>query len=250
MPSPADATPAYLYLPELPPVGEECALDSEDAHYVTRVCRAGAGQALSATDGRGTLARLTLLSVRGEVRARVEARGVAQDPGASGVACGAPEGQRADWMFEKLAELGVRIVQPLDGGRDRWERFASRIERWQRLSIAALRQSRQPWLLEIRSPLSVGDWLERLPAGTRRWLADPEGGPARGLGEGIPGWGAVGPSAGFAAGERESLREAGFRPVRLAPGRLRTETAAVAWAALWAAGSSPEPEISRESTTP
>jgi RsmE family RNA methyltransferase len=48
--------------------------------------------------------------------------------------------------------------------------------------------------------------------------------------------GVVGPASGFSGPERNLLSESGFVSVRLAPTRLRTETAAVALAALWAAG--------------
>jgi hypothetical protein len=47
---------------------------------------------------------------------------------------------------------------------------------------------------------------------------------------------AIGPASGFDPSEREALRNAGFTPICLASARLRTETAAVAWASLWAAG--------------
>jgi 16S rRNA U1498 N3-methylase RsmE len=46
----------------------------------------------------------------------------------------------------------------------------------------------------------------------------------------------VGGAGGFTPGERRRLEAAGFEPVALARCRLRAETAAVAMAALWAAG--------------
>ena len=48
--------------------------------------------------------------------------------------------------------------------------------------------------------------------------------------------GAIGPAGGFTAGELERLRSVGFEPIRLSDGRLRTETAALAWAARWCGG--------------
>jgi 16S rRNA (uracil1498-N3)-methyltransferase len=250
MPSPAEATPAFLYLPSLPSAGAELALDADDAHYVTRVCRASAGEQLRATDGRGVLARLELLSVRGEVRARVLGTSIAPDGGLCGIACGAPEGQRADWMFEKLAELSVRAIQPLHGARENWERFDSRRERWERLAIAALRQSRQAWRLEILEPVEVRAWLDALPETGERWLLDQEGAPPGGVGGSRSGWGVVGPSAGFDPSERRRLRDACFQPIRLASGRLRTETAAIAWAALWSARRSAASGDEPSSTNP
>jgi RsmE family RNA methyltransferase len=51
--------------------------------------------------------------------------------------------------------------------------------------------------------------------------------------------GAIGPSSGFSDDERKLLSSHGFVTVRLAPLRLRTETAAVVLAALWAASRGP-----------
>src|SRR5262245_20855805 len=143
MRSPAEAAPAWLWISELPPAGQEFTLARDDAHYVTRVCRAAAGETLTATDGRGGIARLTAISARGEVRVRVTRLERAPETGIAGVACGAPEGQRADWLVEKLAELGVRLLQPIDAERAAWEKFERRVERWSRLATAALRQSRR-----------------------------------------------------------------------------------------------------------
>ena len=52
---------------------------------------------------------------------------------------------------------------------------------------------------------------------------------------GTPVTGAVGPSSGFSDDERKMLSECGFRAIRLAGTRLRTETAALALASHWAA---------------
>jgi len=190
---------------------------------------------VTATDGAGTVATLEVLALRGEVRTRV-ARLTRVPRGARAVvACGSPEKDRADWLIEKLAELGIAELQPLECARGSWERFAGRRERFERLATAALRQSRRAWRLTIATPCAVEDWVTSLPEEGVRWLADPAG-----TGPGVPGetdfeLAAVGPAAGFAPEEREGLIARGFRPLRLASARLRTETAALGWAALWAA---------------
>jgi 16S rRNA (uracil1498-N3)-methyltransferase len=176
-----------------------------------------------------------VLEVRGPVRIGVEARALAPDPGRALVACGPPEGSRADWLVEKLAEMGVRVLQPLQTARGGWGGFQARRERLDRLAIAALRQSRQAWALEIRDPLGVPVWLGALPPGSERWVADPGGGSPAGLGETEDAVAVVGPAAGLDSAERALLDRAGFLPVRLGSARLRTETAGLAWAALWAA---------------
>lgn len=234
---PRSSLPAWLFLPDLRSEGGEIVLAADDAHWVARVCRADPGDLVTATDGAGTVATLEVLAVRGEVRVRLASRRDVPRGARAIVACGAPEKERADWLVEKLAELGIAELHPLECARGGWERFAARRDRFERLTAAALRQSRRAWKLAIAEPVPPAGWLSGLTAEGRRWLADAEGGPA-GPGTGEPGLDrvAIGPASGFDPGEREALRSAGFTPIRLASARLRTETAAVAWASLWAAG--------------
>ena len=147
--------------------------------------------------------------------------------------CGAPEGDRADWLVEKLGEVGVARLRLVDTERGRWERAEKRAERWERLAVAAMRQSLSAFRLRIEPPARLADLLAAgvPPAGA--WLADPDGAPFAAAGAAGPGpfAAAVGPSAGFSAAERNALSGSGFVPTRLTPSRLRTETAALALAA-------------------
>jgi 16S rRNA (uracil1498-N3)-methyltransferase len=167
-------------------------------------------------------------------RVRVIDRHVEPAAPGSTIACGVPEGERADWLIEKGAELGVGAFQPIDTARARWRPERSRLERWQRLARAALGQSQGAWLLEVRAPVPWTEFVASIRPGTSAWLADSAGheglAPAR---TGVPWLGAVGPSSGFDEREKEALMAAGFRPIRLSSRRLRTETAAVGLAALW-----------------
>jgi 16S rRNA (uracil1498-N3)-methyltransferase len=237
MPSRADGAPSWLYLPELGAPGTEIELGADESHYVTRVCRMRDGERAQATDGRGAVATLTLLSTRGAARARVESSVRAAPARRGGLLCGAPEGGRADWMVEKLAELGLERLVLVDCARSAWPGSA-RQERLDRLAVAGLRQSRRAWKLSIEGPTPLARAIASLPPETGRWLASeggPRGTPPPGAGSNV---GAVGPAEGFDASEESRLLGEGFRPMALADGRLRCETAAVAWSAWWALGAS------------
>lgn len=235
MRSAADAAPSFLYLPELREAGDTVTLGPEDARYLAKVVRAREGERVTATDGVGLLATLVLESVRPEVVLAVESRTLTLAPPAARLLCGAPEGERGDWLVEKLAELGVTHFQPVDGERNRWP-DALRLERWERLAVAALRQSRSAWRIELAAPLSLAEAVA-LEVSGECWLADPAGmaPEARPTAPGADFTGAVGPSSGFSDAERKLLEKHGFVPVRLSGTRLRTETAAIALASNWAA---------------
>jgi len=236
MPLPAEAAPSFLFIPELPPVGGTLALSREDAHYISRVCRARAGDVVSATDGRGTIARLRMTDVGARAAAEVESAERRERIRRAWVCCGAPEDDRADWLVEKLAELGIERFQPIDCERGAWRASSPRRARWERLAVAALRQSRQQWLMEVRDVAGLEVVAAEIPAEASRWLADPEGESA--LAADGPGLtvGMVGPAAGFSPGEKATLSTLGFKSLRLAGLRLRSETAAIAWSAWWASG--------------
>jgi 16S rRNA (uracil1498-N3)-methyltransferase len=237
MRSAAEAAPATLYLPGLVGSPDRFELPEDEARYVSRVVRARVGETLRASDGAGATAVLVIEDLRPSPRVRVTARARVAAPAPRVLLCGAPEGERGDWMVEKLAELGVTRFVPVETRRSRWP-GGDRGARWRRLAVAALRQSRSAWLLECSAPTGVGEALEglaALPPGSR-WLAEA-GAPAptaAGLAAGSL-VGAIGGSAGYEDMERDLLREHGFEPVGLARGRLRTETAAVALAAVWGA---------------
>jgi 16S rRNA (uracil1498-N3)-methyltransferase len=244
MHSPAEAAPSIVLVPELPASGARFALPENESHYLTRVCRAREGDRASATDGRGALATVRLVSRDHPAMVEVETITHTRRTRSAWVMAGAPDGDRGDWMVEKLAELGVAVFQPVECERGAWQRMGSRTERWGRLAVAALRQSRRPFLLEIRPPVPLAQALEQLPeeepGKAGRWIADAGGerGSHFAPSAGGTAVGLIGPPAGFTALERSAATDKSFAPISLSNGRLRTETAALAWACWWAAGDS------------
>lgn len=232
----ADAAPAFVLIERLPAPGEEVLLDGDAAHYLSRVVRARPGERVTATDGAGRVATLEVIESRPAVRVHGGEHRTLARPAERVLLCGAPEGDRADWMVEKLAELGVSRLVLVECERAKWERAEGKLERWGRLAAAALRQSQSAWLMRIEPPLTLRDALAGADAAAARWVALPGAGSVRLSREDGPSWCAIGPSPGFSEGEVNLLRESGFAPAGLGPARLRTETAALTVAALWQAG--------------
>ena len=239
---PAEASPSLLLVEKLPGVGGGVVLPEDESHYLSRVCRARPGDRVSATDGRGGLATLRLVEGGKAAMLEVERCERSERARSAWVLAGPPEGERGDWLVEKLAELGVAAFQPVDCERAGWERMRGRAERWRRLAVAALRQSRRRFLLEIREPVPFAEALAGLPREGARWLGDRAGPaasavppPERGLAVGL-----IGPASGLSGAERASASEQGFSPICLSDSRLRTETAALAWSCWWS-GYCPEP---------
>uniref|UniRef100_A0A832MMI9 Ribosomal RNA small subunit methyltransferase E n=1 Tax=Eiseniibacteriota bacterium TaxID=2212470 RepID=A0A832MMI9_UNCEI len=243
----SDAAPARVWVPEVPACGALIDPGPDARHYLERVCRAREGESVTLTDGRGRVAVARVTRDGGRLALAVGRVEDLPAPAPRVLLCGAPEGERADWMVEKLAELGVTTLIPVDTARARWERFERRAQRFERLALAALRQSLGAHRMEIGRPTPLGEACAALPAGGTRWLAEPSGARADARRAALPGWyGVVGPAAGLDEAERASCIACGFAPISLADSRLRTETAALCMAALWAACADRGAEVAGE----
>lgn len=236
MRSRAEAAPSLLYLPELATLAAECALEGDEAHYLARVVRARAGEQVHATDGLGLRVTFEVIESRPTVRLRRLSQEQVPRTRSLVLGVGAPEGERADWLIEKLAELGASEFIPVECERADWK--AWRADRMERLATAGLRQSLGAHRLRLSEPVAFSDWLSGLSPELARFEAAPGGAAVAGVA--APATGAccvlVGPSSGFSPGERKALSDIGFRSIALAASRLRTETAAIAAAAWWASG--------------
>lgn len=147
-----------------------------------------------------------------------------------------------DWMIEKLCELDVASLQPLICKRTVAQASSLRSidppARWERIALAAAKQSGRnvPMAFAPITPLNV--WLERERPPTLNCFAH-QSPDALGLGEwlggragmGLPVQVAVGPEGGWTPGEVEMFLRAGFMAVSLGPLVLRAETAALTVAA-------------------
>lgn len=213
----------------------EAHLSDEESSYVRKVLRMGPGDEVQAFDGAGRLAKGHLLDVprRGLVRVALEAPTIVPFAGRQvrvGLSC--PKGERADWAVEKLTELGVRHITWLPLERSGFTPPPSRSERFVRVAIAAVRQSRRAYLPQIDSASSLEEFLGACPQGM---IAHPKGEPLmRYLGAPLPEHlGAlVGPEGGWTPGELEQCTHAGYTRVWLNQHILRVETAAVVAAAV------------------
>lgn len=189
-----------------------------DAHHLERVLRLRPGELVVASDGRGTWSRCRYLGGR-----RLEPEGQilyepAPDPPVT-VAFTPVKAERADWVVQKLTELGVDRIVVLVAARSvvRWsgERQRAAIERLRRVAAEAAAQSRRVWLPEVDGVLPLAAL-----GGRGLVLAEPGAPPLDGSCTGV----AIGPEGGWDDAERAL----GWPTAGLGPNVLRAETAALA----------------------
>jgi 16S rRNA (uracil1498-N3)-methyltransferase len=148
------------------------------------------------------------------------------------VAAPLPKGDRAQFLLEKLTELGATSFTPLQTARSVVHPRETRLDKLQRYVIEASKQCGRNVLLRVEPRMEWRRYCRREDLPPLRILGDPEGGQ--------DGWPtrtnvavAVGPEGGFTVEEAADGRAAGWHPVSLGARILRLETAAltlVAWA--------------------
>jgi 16S rRNA (uracil1498-N3)-methyltransferase len=167
-------------------------------------------------------------------------------PGPSGggnfswsVAAAVPKGERADWMVEKLSELGADAFIPLITARSVVHpEGRGKRGRWQRLATESAKQSRRAGVMRIGELTRLEDAVALAVASGGGWYlstADDAQPASNAVGEAAPGAALhlfIGPEGGWTQQELDAMNSAGLKPVRLMGTILRIETAAVAAAAV------------------
>jgi 16S rRNA (uracil1498-N3)-methyltransferase len=152
-----------------------------------------------------------------------------------------PDRERFELVLQKLTELGVARMVPLESGRSATleERDArqKKSHRWPEVISKASRQCRRAMLPELMPVHSFAEALECAAAAELKLMLY-EGEVLWSFTEGFGSFRPqsvallVGPEGGFSAAEVEQAQTTGFMPVSLGPRMLRTETAAIVAAAL------------------
>jgi len=211
-------------------VGATLRLDEGDQHHLERVRRARLGDVVEVLDGCGKAFRGRIIGLRPvEVEIDAEAPGIDSAPVV--VALAIVRSARMDWAVEKLSELGVSRLVPLITQR---VQARPRHDRWLRIARESAKQCGRARLMTVTPPACLDELLaSEGPAGAVRLRLEPG---AKALVPGsIPSAGcslAIGPEGGFTAEEGACLERAGYAAVGLAGPILRSETAAIAGAAI------------------
>lgn len=226
---------------DTPLEGSSATLAGAEAHHLLHVLRARSGDEVVLFDGSGAeFAARVEQTGRSTVELALLAKHEIDRELAVAVTLGValPKGDRQKWLVEKLTELGVRRLVPLETERGVAQPVAAAIDRLRRSVIEASKQCGRNRLMEIAAAQSLANFLQQAEPTAARWFAHP-GGIALGqlleayVQQDAPGvCVAIGPEGGFTDAEAACATAAGWQLVGLGERILRIETAAVALAAL------------------
>lgn len=231
---PYPITESMFYCPGLSPGVDITTVDSEEAHHILTSRRLAVGDAIWIFDGRGTVARATILAKESRthvLRVQVHKREFISLPRPHvELACALPKGDRQAVLLDMATQLGMTGFRPLLCERSVVRPGPQAERRWRRTCIEACKQSRRPHLPTIHMALTPAQAVALAESDCTVWVADQKGTPlaARPLPEKEELLIMVGPEGGFTDAEITHIAESGAQVISLGAGVLRVETAAIA----------------------
>ena len=216
--------------------GDRAVLEGEEFRHAIQVLRKKQGDQIRFTDGRGGWYNGQIEVIgKGQCIVYITDSEIASSRRSYQVCLAvAPTKSmdRFEWFLEKATEIGVDRIVPV------WcrysERATLRMDRLEKILIAAMKQSLQPFLPRLEDPVRLDSFLKEKPESTYKcYIAyiDQESNSRHLFDACQPGQDSlvlIGPEGDFSTEEVRGCVEQGFEPVSLGKNRLRTETAAVA----------------------
>lgn len=226
-----------LFVERVLETGLHVSIEGPQAHYLARVMRVAAGDAVVLCDDQtGEWAARVTAAGKREVTLTVETRLRPREDVPDFTLCAALlKKDRFDLVLEKACELGVRKIQPVLTRRCVADKI--NLERARAVLIEAAEQCARTALPQLAPPVKLDMLLNDWDTARMLFFADENGGefaaqqfsansgPAALL---------TGPEGGFDEAERAAIRALPqTRAISLGPRILRGETAAIAGTALW-----------------
>jgi 16S rRNA (uracil1498-N3)-methyltransferase len=214
-----------IYVESLEPL---VTVTGDEFHHSIRVVRARVGEEVEVFDRAGNAAKGVVESIdRDSAVIRTgESLPSRESKLAIHLAMAIIQLEKFELVLQKATELGVRTIIPLDTERVelRRERYANKVERWEKIVFEAVKQSGRTVVPLIEPVATFDDVLQR--SGTKILFdADAPAGELRDADEMTI---LVGPEGGWSEDELRRARERDCVFQRLGPRRLRAETAALA----------------------
>ena len=214
--------------------GDLAHLTEEEARHAFQVLRKQVGDPLHLIDGAGGLYYGPIVEVgkrRGAVRIETRQTEYGKRKYALRIAIAPTKNiGRMEWLVEKATEIGVDAIQLLQCERS--ERKKVRLDRLEKIALAAAKQSLRAYVPKIQALTRYADWIKTERTG-ECYVAHCRKGEERHylLHNYTPPsdvWVLIGPEGDFTVAEIELALARGFQPVSLGEHRLRTETAGIA----------------------
>jgi len=225
-----------------PPSEGRALLCGSEAHHLRNVLRAEPGRIVELIDGSGRVWRAVVehCSESGVDLCKVE---LVENPSAAarlGLIQSLCRADKLEWVLEKCTEIGIDDIYLLEAARSvvriPREALEAKMCRWQKIILAAAKQSRRSTLPVLHPPSSLSLLCRELPPGLKILLSENERGRSLRSILRSAAWQqaifCIGPEGGWTDAEHHELVDSGFQSASLGSQILRTETAALVVAAI------------------
>ena len=223
-----------VHVPQLRP--GEIELAPGAGRHLRDVLRLAEGTPVELFDDAGATARGTIIALDPTVIVRVEQVASAKIADEQiTIAAAVPKGERADWMIEKLSELGCHRFIPLATARSVvLPEGKNKRDRWIRIATESAKQSRRAGVMRIEPLMPLKQAIEASQDSLAGYLstdplADPIIDVLSDTGDMIL---FIGPEGGWTNEEVDMFEQLSVRALKLTSTILRVETAAVAAATI------------------
>ena len=228
--------------------GRDVLLPPDEGAHVTRVLRLGVGGAVRVFDGRGAEYGGEIVAVRrSDVRVRVGSpeESAAESPVRFIAAPAVIKGDGFDEVVRDAVMMGAAVVRPILTERTVAKPRGSMLERWQRVALAATKQSGRAVLPRIEAPVTIDQLLSSDASAIRIAFVEPSAdilvsdpvdlaAPESALV-------LTGPEGGWSPAELQALKEQAVTFVRIGRRTITSERATLAalavMTAVWERGS-------------
>ncbi|UCD63359.1 MAG: 16S rRNA (uracil(1498)-N(3))-methyltransferase [Candidatus Zixiibacteriota bacterium] len=230
--------PHIFYTGGAPVDGDSVVLPRAESHHAAKVLRLRKGEIVILADGLGCAYRgeITRLGRGAPVQVRIHSviRNFGEPQVRLTLATGLSTGSKFDTVVEKGTELGVSRFVPLITDRstvkvDDPRRAMAKLSRYEKVALAAMKQSRRSLRPEITSPVTFENYMKEIDGESVNLLFHPGASAAFRDAALAPGAKRVnlivGAESGFSDDEIASARDRGVTIVSLGRRILRTETA-------------------------
>ncbi|SEN99982.1 16S rRNA (uracil1498-N3)-methyltransferase [bacterium A37T11] len=222
-----------FYTPNIEPGQITYQLNEEESAHCIRVLRLEVGSEIHLTDGRGGLFTAIIRLAhpkKTQIQIIQYIPGYGQRNHYLHIAVAPTKNaDRFEWFLEKATEIGIDEISPILCERS--ERKELKIERFNKVVIAAMKQSLKAYAPQLNPLIKMSDFLKLNHLGGK-YIAHCMDGEKSYLSKlvipGQPTIILIGPEGDFSPSEVNIAIHEGFQPISLGTSRLRTETAALA----------------------
>ncbi|MCX7920062.1 MAG: 16S rRNA (uracil(1498)-N(3))-methyltransferase [bacterium] len=230
-----------IYIPPEYVSENEIFFPDEPRHRVRSVLRLNSGDMVIIFDGHGQEYQVVLNQLgKNEIRGTITSKRIINREPKLDITLlqGLPKSEKMELIVQKATELGVSRIIPIITDRTiprlTAEKANLRVERWQKIAIAAAEQSGRTRIPEIKPPVPFMQGLRNSVSEELRlffWEEEKENTlksilKKRRTLNSLALF--IGPEGGFTMAEAELAKQAGAQIVSLGSRVLRTETAAIA----------------------